>query len=157
MTIIICFVGHNLIKLDLHHIENLTLKAVLNININCSRLRILKFSGCTFVDQDNSNTDEEILEADIFSQNQQRRFNNELKSQFVPFFELEELLISDACPESLLILILSLCINLKKLTIETPCRITDQCFEQVLINNKFQYLSQLEIRQSDLLTMKTVR
>ena len=53
-------------------------------------------------------------------------------------------------------LVVSLCLNLKSLVIGSMCDITDQCFDQILINNRLQYLEQVEIRRTELLTMKTI-
>jgi len=144
-------IGHNLIKLDLHHLDNLDLRAICAININCPRLKILKFSGCNFVDRL-----ETLDEDDVFQMNLNRRTETELMCQLVPWFDMKELLFASECPRSLLVTILSLCLNLTKLTMGTSCLISDDCFDQVFLTNKFQYLSELEIRKTDLLTMKTI-
>ena len=59
-------------------------------------------------------------------------------------------------PDSLLIVILSLCLNIKKLTVGTTCHITDQIFDQIFVSNKMQWLEEVEIRNSEYLSMKTI-
>ena len=145
--------GSNLTKLDLHHVDNIDLRAILVLNLNCPNLTIFKLSGCSF--NDNRQFDE--LEEDVFERNLSLRSENEILSQLGPFFDLNELCISSACEEKTLIVLLTLCLNIKKLTIGTSCLISDDCFDQVFISNKFQQLTDLEIRKTDLLTMKTVR
>ena len=41
-------IGHGLVKLDLHHIDNFDLRAILVLSTACQRLRYLGFSGCIF-------------------------------------------------------------------------------------------------------------
>ena len=146
-------IGPSLVKLDLHHVDNIDFRAISLISFNCQKLKYLRFGGCGLIENINNNVDD--LEEDLFDQ-QQRRIEHEIKVYLVPFFNLEEISISNHCSENLLVKILSLCLNIKKLTLGMNCQISDQCFEEIFPHNKFQYLEQIEIRKNDLLTMKTL-
>ena len=41
-------VGQNLVKLDLHHVDNIDLNAVVILSVSCQRLQYLGLSGCIF-------------------------------------------------------------------------------------------------------------
>ena len=148
--------GPRLTKLDLHHVENINLQAVAALSINCPLLNILRFSGCTFylVDVPVGLSDDNIDHN--YNQSHQTRIINEIRAGMIPFLSLEELSISSPCPEDLLVCLLSLCLNLKTLVIGSMCDITDHCFDQILMNNRLQYLELVEIRKTELLTMKTI-
>ena len=74
-----------------------------------------------------------------------------------PFLDLEIISIAQSyCPEKLLITLLSLCINAKKLNLGVNCGITDSTFDKIFPDNKFQYLEEVEIKENDELTMKTL-
>ena len=77
----------------MHHLDNLDLRAICAININCPRLKILKFSGCNFVDRL-----ETLDEDDVFQMNLNRRTETELMCQLVPWFDMKELLFASECP-----------------------------------------------------------
>ena len=153
---LLCDLGPRLTKLDLHHVENINLKSVAALSINCPLLNILRFSGCTFylvdvpVGLSGDNIDHN------YNQSHQNRISNEIRAAMIPFLSLEELSISSPCPEELIVCLLSLCLNLKILVMGSMCDITDQCFDQILINNRLQYLEHVEIRKTELLTMKTI-
>ena len=153
---LLCDLGPRLTKLDLHHVENINLKSVAALSVNCPQLKILRFSGCTFylVEVPVGLSDDNIDHN--YNQSHQARIINEIRSAMIPFLSLEELSISSPCPEDLLVCLLSLCLNLKILVIGSMCDISDHCFDQILINNRLQYLEHVEIRKTDLLTMKTV-
>ena len=146
-------IGPGLTMLDLHHVDNIDFRAISLVSFNCQNLKYLRFGGCGLVENTNNNVDD--LEEELFVQ-QQRRKEHEIKTYLVPFYNLEEISISNHCPETLVVKILSLCLNVKKIILGMHCQATDQCFDQVLMENKFQYLEQLEIRKTDLLTLKTV-
>ena len=73
--------------------DNLDLRAICAININCPRLKILKFSGCNFVDRL-----ETLDEDEVFQMNLNRRTETELMCQLVPWFDMKELLFASECP-----------------------------------------------------------
>ena len=108
-------IGPSLVKLDLHHVDNIDFRAISLISFNCQKLKYLRFGGCGLIENINNNVDD--LEEDLFDQ-QQRRIEHEIKVYLVPFFNLEEISISNHCSENLLVKILSLCLNIKKLTLE---------------------------------------
>ena len=153
---LLCDLGPRLTKLDLHHVENINLKSVSALSINCPLLNILRFSGCTFylVDVPVGLSDENIDHN--YNQSHRTRISNEIRAGMIPFLSLEELSISSPCPDELIVCLLSLCLNLKILAIGSMCDITDQCFDQILVNNRLQYLEHVEIRRTELLTMKTI-
>ena len=150
-------VGPRLTRLDLHHLENINLRSISVLSITCPLLNILKFSGCTFylVDVPVESLIVDNIDHD-YNQSHQRRIINEIKSGLIPFLSLEEVSISSPCPEEMLVILLSLCLNIKILAIGSMCEITDQCFDQILTSNKLQQLEQVEIRKSECLTMKTL-
>ena len=153
---LLCDLGPRLSKLDLHHVENINLKSVAALSLNCPLLKILRFSGCTFylVEVPVGLSDDNIDHN--YNQSHQTRIVNEIRAAMIPFLSLEELSISSPCPEDLIVCLLSLCLNLKSFVIGSMCDITDQCFDQILINNRLQYLEHVEIRRTELLTMKTI-
>jgi len=147
-------IGPNLIKLDLHHVDSIDLRAVAMLSLSCQGLRYLGFSGCIF-----NHPDIEMLENNPENHLyiiQQQRIEQELKSNLVPFLDLETISIASQCPEKLLVVILSLCINVKKINLGMNCGIGDSTFDQILSNNKFQYLEEIDIKKNDELTMKTL-
>jgi hypothetical protein len=147
-------IGPGLVKLDLHHVDNIDFRAISLISLNCQKLKYLRFGGCALTERNTDNNGDN-LDDELFDQ-QQRRIENEIKAQLVPFLDLEEISISNQCSENLLVKILSLCINIKKLILGMHCQITDECFDNIFPHNKFQYLEHIEIRKNDLLTMKTL-
>ena len=147
-------IGPGLLKLDLHHVDNIDFRAISVISFNCQKLKHLRFGGCAFVERITEDVSEDVQ--DEFFNQQQRRIEHEIEAQLVPFLDLEEISISNQCPENLLVKILCLCINIKKLVLGMHCQITDQCFDRIFPQNKFQYLEQIEIRKNDLLTMRTL-
>jgi len=60
-------IGPNLVKLDVHHLESIDIRALSVLNLNCPRLQTLKFSGCTFLER------QDQYDADSFELAQQRR------------------------------------------------------------------------------------
>eukprot|EP00092_Neocalanus_flemingeri_P011127 GFUD01011983.1.p1 GENE.GFUD01011983.1~~GFUD01011983.1.p1 ORF type:complete len:587 (+),score=118.39 GFUD01011983.1:23-1783(+) len=146
-------IGPGLVKLDLHHVDNIDFRAISVISFCCQKLKYLRFGGCVLNERNTDNSSENEEE---FVYQQQRRVENEIQAHLVPFLDLEELSISNQCPDNLLVNILCLCINIKKLILGMHCQITDQCFDRIFPHNKFQYLEKIEIRKNDLLTMKTL-
>jgi len=147
-------IGPGLVKLDLHHVDNIDLRAISVFSSNCQNIKYLRLGGCGLKDRDQEmNSDN--FEDEFFIQ-EERRIKKEIHGQLTPFFDLEEISISNHCPENLLVEILCLCINIKRLILGMHCQITDQCFDKVLPRNRFQYLQQIEIRKNDFLTMKTL-
>ena len=149
--------GPRLTKLDLHHVENINLNSISCLTRTCPVLNVLKFSGCTFylVDVPVGSFIVDNIDHD-YNQSHQSRIINEIKSGLIPFFSLEEVSISSPCPEEMLVILLSLCLNIKTLSIGSMCEITDQCFDQIFASNKLQHLEEVEIRKSEFLTMRTV-
>jgi hypothetical protein len=152
-TAMLEYTGPGLTRLDLHHVDNINFRAISLISFHCQNLKYLRFGGCGLVENTNNNEDEP---EDVLFHHQQRQVEDEIKSYLVPFYNLAEISISCHCPESLVTRILAHCLNIKKLTLGLHCQITDQCFDQILTENKFQYLEILEIRRSDFLTLRTV-
>lgn len=144
--------GQNLNKLDFHHLENLDLRALSVLNLNCPGLKTLKFNGCYFLER------QDQYDSDTFELAQQRREDAALVTSLQPWQELEELFISDPIPQSILSCLLGLSISVKRLGLGTGAAagLTDDFFDEVLHNNKFVNLRHLEIRNSESLTMKTV-
>ena len=149
--------GPRLTRLDLHHVENINLTSISTLSRTCPLLTVLKFSGCTFylVDVPVGSFIVDNIDHD-YNQSHQSRIINEIKSGLIPFLSLEEVSISSPCPEEMLVILLSLCLNIKTLAIGSMCEITDQCFDQILASNKLQHLGNVEIRKSEFLTMKTL-
>ena len=147
-------IGLGLIKLDLHHVDSIDLRAIAVLSRACPRLKNLGFSGCIFYHEDIEFL-EENPENHLYIL-QQKRIEEELKSELVPMLDLETISVADPCPEKLLVILLSLCINVKKITLGINCVIADSTFEKIFQNNKFQYLEEVEIKKNDELTMKTV-
>ena len=145
--------GQGLTILDLHHVDNIDFRAISLLSFYSQNLKYLRFGGCGLVEHSNNN--EEDQDNPLYNQ-QQREIEHEIKSYLVPFYNLSEISISNHCPEQLLIKILCLCLNIKRLTLGLHCQISDECFDKIFIENKLQNLETLEIRRSDLLTMKTV-
>ena len=147
-------IGQGLVKLDLHHVDNIDLQAIAVFTRACQRWKHLGFSGCIFYHPDieilDENPDNHLYII------QQQRVEQEWKSELVPMLDLETISIANPCPEKLLIILLSLCINVRKLNLGMNCGITDSTFDKIFINNKFQYLEEVEIKKNDELTMKTV-
>ena len=147
-------VGQGLVKLDLHHVVNIDLRAITVLSSTCQRLKYLGFSDCIFyhpyIDflEDNPENHHFIL--------QQKSVEQDLRKELIPFFDLEVISITNPCPEMLMVILLSLCINVKKLNLGINCGITDSTFDQIFLNNKFQYLEEVEIKNNDELTMKTL-
>jgi len=73
-----------------------------------------------------------------------------------PLLELISLSISCVCPPGLLVPIINLAINVRKLVIGMNCVVNDDLFDKVFVENKLQYLEEFEVRSSTELTMKTV-
>ena len=147
-------IGLRMIKLDLHHVDSIDLRAIAVLSRTCPRLKHLGLSGCIFYHEDIEFL-EENPENHLYIL-QQKRIEQELKGELVPFLDLESISIANPCPEKLLIILLSLCINVKKINLGINCGITDSTFEKIFPSNKFQYLEELEIKKNDKLTMKTV-
>jgi len=144
--------GPGLIKLDLHHVDSIDYKAVSLMSFYCLNLQHLSFGGCGFIEFRNSISDIED-EVDLHRRREEER---EIKMYLTPFLNLKEISISNQCPESLLVKILKLCLNIKKLVLGMNCQVTDDCFDMVFSQNKLQYLEMVEIRKSNFLTMKTL-
>jgi len=75
-----------------------------------------------------------------------------------PWLDLEDLLISDPIPHSILFSLLSLSVNIKSLNLGTGAAagLTDEFFQEVFHNNSFNNLRHLEIRNNESLSMETV-
>ena len=147
-------IGPNLIKLELHHVDNIDLKAVTILSISCQRLKYLSFSGCIF-----NHPDIDLMENSPENHLyiiQQQREEKALISELIPFLDLEIISIASQCPGKLLTLLLSLCINVKKLNIGINCGVNDEIFDNVFSNNKFQYLEKVEIKKNSELTLATL-
>eukprot|EP00092_Neocalanus_flemingeri_P012383 GFUD01013351.1.p1 GENE.GFUD01013351.1~~GFUD01013351.1.p1 ORF type:complete len:606 (+),score=129.36 GFUD01013351.1:29-1846(+) len=147
-------IGHGLVKLDLHHVDNIDLRAISVLSTTCQKLKYLGFSGCIFY-HPNIDILEDNPENHLFIL-QEQKLEQELKSKLVPFIDLEVISIANPCPEKLLITLLSLCINVKKINLGISCGITDSTFDNIFPTNKFQYLEEVEIKKNDELTMKTL-
>ena len=86
--------GPSLTKLDLHHIDNIDLRAITLLSLHCSQLQVLKFSGCNFIDR-SEQYDGGLEEDEAFRQQQHIRAETQLKSELIPFFDLTEICLSE--------------------------------------------------------------
>ena len=116
-------IGLGLFKLDLHHVDSIDLRAIAVLCRACPRLKNLGFSGCIFYYEDIEFL-EENPENHLYIL-QQKRIEQELKSELVPMLDLETISVADPCPEKLLIILLSFCIDVKKINLGINCVITN--------------------------------
>lgn len=127
--------GENITKLHLEHVEEMDLKALINISQNCPHLKSLVMYNCDFV-------------ADVSRNLPYLKVN--------PFQNLERLFWMVDCSVSYLEFILSHSTNIKYIHLGSSTGITHSTVENILSVNPMEFLEELKILFSSDMNMQTV-
>ena len=147
-------IGGRLVKLDLHHINNLDERAIALIAINCGHLEFLGFSVCVFFDPDLSSLGDDPEDETYVLHHLMLR--KETQALITPLLDLQVLSIQSKCPKSVMATIISLGLNIKRLELGINTKLTDEFFDEVFKVNKLKHLEHLVIKGNHDLSMRTV-
>lgn len=126
--------GCNLTHLQLEHVDQIDMNALMYISQYCPDLKIFTLYNCELIDSTSLYT---------------------YKLDIPPFMNLERLMIAAHCSLQHMEFLLSNCYKIKFIHIGTMAPTNDELFNRVLLKNPMQYLEELRIIYSDSLTIKT--
>ena len=141
------------------HVEEIDWRAIAIITIACPNLIKLGIQNCEFMDKDDDQGEEGLVN-DIIDpfRNADRILRmdkwREAQKQVTPLLDLEILKISSMCSERTLTFLLSQCINVKEIYMGMTTCISDQVWSDVFTKNSLSRLERLKIQKCSKVSTK---